>query len=278
MRVTIAAFVTILILVGVGFLCGLFTQTTPTQIPETVTIPATMTIPTTMTQRVRPTKPSPTVRSARATATAMATSTPVNDNPATALATPAPVTDIPPTGTAIPPVEGANWISNGKFLNQNFGGWQDTNGYWSSAIHAPIRCDESGSWYLQMDTIDPHGSIGWPGAVSEDTAWTDFVAPITPSVMTIRWQEAHHLGESTFEVSVLGKVSNNNGGEWDVLFSESGAHSPSGTGKCLNSPPALVERSFPVEKPYLSYRLVVSGKIVDQRDAYLMGNISITGK
>lgn len=239
---------------ALGFFLGLFIE----QHQSTVFRSRVTTAPTS-TKRVRPTaSPSPTL-----------------EQPGTTFPT---ATSPYPSPTNTPPASEDNLISNGTFLNGSFAGWQNLNGYWEESIHGPISCSPSKTWYLQMDTFDPHGLIGWPPPVSEDTAWFDFFVSPGISSMRIQWEEAHHLNKGIFEVSVLGLISNDIDEEWDVLFFSSGAHSPSGTGKCGIAPPFHVDETFPIGSTYISYRVIVHGIIHTFQDAYLIGNIKVTAE
>jgi hypothetical protein len=187
--------------------------------------------------------------------------------------TPGPTKTPGPTNTP-PPASEDNWIANGTFEGDSFTGWKEIKGYWSEALHGPVPCGDYRGWWLQMDTVDPAHLNGWPPPPAEDTAWTDFTAPITPTVLHLSWEEIHHITQGTIRIRVLG-YNGDFDTEWDVLYEKLGASSPSG--KCTTAPPKKVSVDIPLSADYSLFRLEVYGKINTAQDAILLGNFTITG-
>jgi hypothetical protein len=195
----------------------------------------------------------------------------------------------PPTATQPPPTEELtptpgptispekNWLVNGNFANGSFNGWNQENGYWTAPparLHSPPPCSESGTWYLQMDR--DVGPNGWPPPPSEDRAWQDILAPGPHSTVFLHYEEAHHMHSGIIELTIYGRMS---GGDWEIVFRQTGAQSEFGTGKCGRvGPPATFDYAIPVEFPYDEYRIEIYGKMVHEEDGVLWGDFRLSGE
>jgi hypothetical protein len=166
-------------------------------------------------------------------------------------------------------------LVNGTFENDSFVGWTDVNGHWREALHGPIPCGTYKGWWLQMDTVDPSHPNGWPPPVSEDWAWTDVTAPITPTVLHLTWEEIHHISSGVIRLQVLG-YSGDIDEEWDVLYEKNGVSGPSG--KCGTVIPKKISVDIPLTAEYSRFRLVIYGQIKTNQDAVLWGNFRLTGE
>jgi hypothetical protein len=263
---------------------------TPTALLPTATRPSTTAIPTqaqTDTPPPPPTAtpgpPSPTATATQIFPTANPTNTPSPDQTDTPL---------PPAATATmtitPPVTVTNWLVNGRFDiadadpqtgKGSIEGWTQLNGYWwdgvNTGLHHSLSCSPSGTWYLQMDR-DENGKDLWPPPPSEDWIYQNVSAPYPHDVLFLHYEEAHHMKTGIIQLTIYGRHA---GGEWEIVYRQTGLQSPYGTGKCNTfGSPVTYDVEIPVEPGgYDEYRLEVYGKMLDPGNAVLWGDFRLTG-